>query len=212
MCWSARVSFATYAFSLGVGLYLGLGSPLYWNFIHMQLFEGLMWLDQGCDKGANRAATWLSVLLVCLQPLAAYGSCVLNHGMPYDGWALAAYLAAAPLLVVRCLQELRANGSDSACTRPPADGSSRHLSWGFLPPPTDPAIWAYMIMFLGPYLYCLATAFTWHNAIGTLGMVAIISAAAAYGRENGTWGTMWCFWANATALWLLGTHMARHTR
>lgn len=187
MCWSPEVSFTTFAFSAASGLVAaraGLGvSSLYWLFISMQLVEGFIWLDQGCS-GLNQFASLAGAALVCLQPLAALMASDFSKNTNLRALYAAATAVFFGFVATRSGEQL--------CTAPPAPPAppSRHLSWRFLPSAGHPVTLFWFVLFLAPSL-CTSR---WFESLFLLG---IIGSSVWFGASNQTWGTQFCYWANA---------------
>ena len=197
MCWSAEVSFATFAVSAVCGLIVRTDSPLYWNFISMQLFEGFMWLDQGCGI-VNKTASIAAVVALSLQPLSSLLS---SSGMSPPKSALLLYVAAAAFFAYSF--HASASSKGGYCARPPED--SRHLSWPFVPHPFSLTNVAWMLMFFWPMIaYFKGTA---DEVAKLLFNAVVLSLAIYYGKGNGTWGTNWCYFSNVAGVYMVLSHL-----
>lgn len=199
MCWSAGVSFATFFVSAACGVFITIAyksfSPLYWNFIVMQLFEGMMWLDQGCGR-LNALATAAASLAISLQPLSSLLSKTGWNRAPDGLLCLYAVGAVFFACVTRKTVALSGRGY---CTRPPDD--SRHLSWPFLPRPFTLPIALWFAMYFYPMVaYSDGSAHDW---ISVTFQAAVVLVSIRHGKNNGTWGTNWCYYANITGIYLV---------
>lgn len=200
MCWSPEVSIATYAISALAGIVSGGVKPMFWNFIHVQLCEFFMWMDQGCDKGANRIASYACAALVSLQPLCGLLSVNIICGIPMKTWIITVYCLTTA--VYGYIMLIKPSVGDM-CSRPPEDGSSRHLSWKFMPDRSDPILILYVLTFFAPYVYLAFRRPTIENIVSVVANTFIIGYSYYAGSVNKTWGSDWCFWSNVISIYVL---------
>lgn len=192
MCWSAAVSIGTYAFSALSGLaswYTGENPPpVYWNFIHMQLAEYLMWKDQDCSSGLNAVGTAIAAGLLATQPICAFVGSRIE-----GGWkSILIYTSATAWFstVTVC-------GATDASFCTVKSVTSPHLSWAFLPHPLSPSVVTWMSIFYP----CLFWACKNHLERLSVGLGSAVLALSVYhGALDGTWGSGWCWWANFAAV------------
>jgi hypothetical protein len=212
MCWSAEVSFATFASAVLCGA-AGIASGVrvtgfYWSFVGIQLFEGLMWLDQGCGP-LNAAATLAAAAALAVQPLFSLLAFSSAAGSPAPPLLAGAYGAGAAFFLWLFWDAASRSGA-GPCSRPPGDGSSRHLAWPFLAG-AGAAGKALHLAWLASFLYPMAAYFDgapWSYAGAALNLGAL-APSVYHGWRNGTWGTNWCYYANLAGAGVLAQSVLR---
>jgi hypothetical protein len=216
MCWSASVSLGTFLFSLVatiLGVVAGVVSPalavLFASFFTIQLIEAVAWTAIGrtClvdSIGATGPAALAALVLLHLQPFAAIafglGSARVASwpwGRPLM-WTLAAVYGVVLVLAIATylpqLQKMQTHTGARLGMEPAPNG---HLRWSFLDRPEPLNLAAYMVAFLVPVTLA---APPWISAIV---WITLAASVVSY-RTQGTWGTMWCWSANAISLVFLG--------
>ncbi len=172
MCYSAEVSFGTWAFGMTCAFLLaqqGKFYPFAFVFTQMQLVEGLRWID-AVDE---RILAVLGKLVLFAQPIAAF-------------YEAKAYGFILPYIIVQCLTELWIGSRDLRFVV--ADDG--HFTWKWsglletLPYWIALAIGAYMI--LPPSLF--------------LAMAGLFAYFYSQHSSYGTHGSLWCTWVNV--LWV----------
>lgn len=192
MCWNASVSLNTFlfgAFAVSLGL-LNNTVPItkavfYMSFISMQLVEFFLWKNLHI-KDANRFWSKVALFLICIQPIAALSFIGLTNPLT---WALiVAYLIFITLFItfVSPLDSIDFS-SDKA-----ANG---HLRWNW----SNFPLWAIAIWvaFLFAYLVYVKD---WPMLAVNLALVAVMYAIFV---RTKTWGSLWCWVANAISLIIL---------
>lgn len=204
MCWSFEVSLATYAVSMFAGVVTSTRSFLFYNFVHMQLLEAMMWADQSCQHGWNQAATYASVLLLALQPLGSLMSATKDPPLA----VLSLYAALSVLFLWKMAKDLMdaVGRKGRVCTNPPPDNSSRHLAWDFLSTPRDPVVALFLAAFFVPMAYRAWKSPDSAAYAELFGCLSIVAVSIYIGHRNRTWGSGWCFWANGVSAWMLADH------
>lgn len=196
MCWSREVSLITFATSLAAGLFgLSQGvavSPLYFNFISIQLAEAGMWHDAGCG-GLNQACTAAGILLIATQPMLKMYSLL---GGRRPGWAAPAYAAATALILA--VLALRAARDPSVMCTVRSDRSA-HLSWRFLPGARSPVVALWFAAFFASHLLAPGPL----PALSGLAQAALVAYSMRNAVRDSTWGSRWCYFSNAASLVVL---------
>ena len=184
MCWSAEVSLNTFIFSLFGTMFalangtISVNSALFiMSFASMQLVEYFAWSDLKNTEAASK----FGLALILLQPLLAINA---FYTGPYKTQILVGYVIATVLMVTTRTFQFRMHPAQNG-----------HLMWDFL----HWTGWFYTIWF--------AVFFLGLYYAGTLPFVGavllLLFSVVSYFRDD-TWGSMWCWFANATALYMIG--------
>ena len=189
MCWNASVSLNTYllgVFASCLALFNGvIGVPAFlfmMSFVHMQLVEYFVW----SQTFSNRALSMAAFVLILVQPLVAVfeierrRDLVVPLACAYCAFVLALLTVVYPWNKVDFRMVPAANG---------------HLAWHWLKFPSW-CLLAWMAVLFAPVL--LNKKYV-RLAIG-IGVVATIYVLY---RDTYTWGSLWCWIANALSLYLI---------
>jgi len=190
MCWSARVSLNTYivavfgtVFALANGMPLNLIAWLH-LFSMMQLVEYFLWKNLHIPDW-NTFYSGVGLTILALEPIA---SMFLMESGKLRNSILCAYLLFLAIIILLYYPW-------TPYTKVASNG---HLMWFWQPkemPIITNLIWA--LFFLIPLLL------TSYYLIGIIGVITIIITYVSYNRA-GTWGSMWCWIANAIWLFIIG--------
>lgn len=184
MCWSAEVSLNTFIFSIfGTVFALANGTItvpealFIVSFASMQLVEYFAWSNLKDTITASK----FGLALILLQPLLSINAWYTG---PYKAWVLAGYVVAVVLmLTTRTFQ---------FSMHPAQNG---HLSWDFL----HGSAWFYTVWFA---LFFLGLYYAGALSFGSGALILLLSVAS-YLRDD-TWGSMWCWFANGAAVYMIG--------
>lgn len=195
MCWSAEVSLNTFLVSaFAVVLAYSNGYP--WQvllfilaFSSMQLVEFAVWRWglQDPTSRANTLASAAGALLLLAQPIATI-NLLADSAVRRAFWALYALF-----LAVNAAAHFAGRQSAGSIFRTTV-AENGHLRWHYVST-LSLAITLYMVLILVPVFLASKPAFAVLAA-------ALVASAWTYAR-HGTWGSMWCWWANAISLLLL---------
>ena len=184
MCWSASVSLNTFIFSLFGTVFalfngtITMSHALFiLSFASMQLAEFLAWRNLGDTRFASK----LALFLVLLQPLLSIHA---FYKGPYKSQILAVYFGAVLLMFATHVFKFTMHRAPNG-----------HLAWDWiLMPMWFLAIW-HVLLFLGML----------HNGVleFSVALAILLVSVYTYRRDN-TWGSMWCWAVNGSALWLIG--------
>jgi hypothetical protein len=178
MCYSAEVSFGTWAFGMLSALALlqkgqslqSIAFPL--MITQMQLVEGLQWI-RAVDESTLAI---LGKLVLFLQPVAAF----------YEGKKYAFVL---PYVVAYSIMELFYGSRDLRFVV--AEDGHLEWKWNF-----DPASLEALPYWIGLFV---GTYFILTGEIGAF-MLALLAYFYVYHREFNTYSSLWCVWVNL--LWI----------
>ena len=205
MCWNASVSLNTFLFSsfavaMGVGNnIITVPTAIFWmSFISMQLVEFFLWRSiTKRKKTANAFWSKVGLFIIFIQPLMSMlrigvGS---GNGRGDGNWlhywiVVGAYLAFmalvytvfVPLWTIDFSSERAQNG---------------HLRWNWL---TFPA-WILLVW----VLFLLSNAAYYGEWIDLAVYLLVIGLIYWTYRNTNTWGSLWCWIANAMSLIILGS-------
>lgn len=194
MCWSAEVSLNTFLFSLfGAsfayfnGVISGFSFLYLLSFISMQLLEYFTWKNIN-DKKANRLLSKIGLFLIFIQiPLFIYS----RENFKYKPSLLGIYLLFSLSVFYFDI--------DFSMNKAP----NGHLAWNWLNFP--PIIYLiYVSFFLGLCLY------QERYLSFILYFIIIGGIYYTYNRSN-TWGSLWCWIANAISFKLIGEVFLKKT-
>jgi hypothetical protein len=190
MCWNSKVSLQTFIFSttpLVLCLYFKLinlqNYLIYQTFFSMQLLEYFLWTNLN-NKMWNRIFSMVGfTLIVLLAAFSIYGN---KH--KYSAYVLGLYL----LFVVYILSNIPIDFNTTVAP-------NKHLSWNWLKLPLPIiVIWTLFFMYssvfsiyLGNYTHLPVMIFT--------AFIYLFTFYSYY--DSNTFGTMWCWIANANAIY-----------
>lgn len=192
MCWNASVSLNTFLFSLFTIVLAVFNNVLsiplaayYLSFVSMQLVEYFLW--KNIDKiEYNTLWSKIALVVIILQPIMTI-LCI-GYSDPIMWLMLTLYLlfilyvatVVKPFHTIDFSSERAENG---------------HLRWNWLKFPLWVlVIWVGFVFFENIYHH------RWLDAFWKICVVAIIYYTYI---QSGTWGSMWCWIANAIAIYLL---------
>lgn len=190
MCWSAEVSLQTFIFSttpLVLCLYYNLIDIkqylIYQTFFSMQLVEYFLWTNLK-NKWWNRFFSVIGfTLIILLSAFSIYGS-----QSKYTIKVLALYV----ITVLFTLSTIPINFSTSVA-------SNKHLSWNWLKMPLYVIIiWTLFFMYSSMYSIYMGD----YKDLNMMMFTAFIYVITFYSYySSNTFGTMWCWIANANAIY-----------
>lgn len=193
MCWNASVSINTFLlglFAMALAVGNGVTQPrrclFFLSFVSMQLVEAFLWRNLG-RPAANRAGSVAGYALLILQPLASLASARM------DARTLALSAGAYVALVALALTAGRPWSSIDFSARRAADG---HLAWGWL---DRLPVWI-LLPWLFFFVFRFAYEREWLSLALVVGSLALVYATHA---RSGTWGSLWCWLANAVSIFLI---------
>lgn len=175
MCYSAEVSFGTWAFGMVCSFILSQqGKPYLFPFVvsQMQLVEGLRWIE-AVDE---RILAVLGKLVLFAQPVAAF----------YEAKKYAFIL---PYIVVQAIVELLYGSRDLRFVV--ADDGHFAWKWSF-----DPASLEALPYWIG---LVLGTYYLLPREVGAI-MLGLLAYFYIYHAQYGTYASLWCVWVNL--LWV----------
>lgn len=192
MCWSARVSLNTYIVALfGAAFALANGASLKfiaWMllFSHMQLVEFFIWKNIN-SKHWNRIFSWLGLIVLVLEPIASM--MLMNPGYQRNFLLVAYAVFCAAIVFLYWPWTPRTTVAPNG-----------HLRWHWQHPKMPMAsnlVWlAFFIVPLFLAEYYLA---------GALAVLTVALTMYTYLKHE-TWGSMWCWIANASWLLIIGAY------
>jgi len=190
MCWSSTVSLNTFLFGVFAIFIAALNgySPFklafYASFVVMQLFEYFIWkhLD---NKKLNHRFSMLAGYSLLLQPVAAIG--LVYPQNPKLFWALLACYVVLVFLFSR-----------KSNTYFAYEGKNGHLVWSWLTRQNINLnmVAVYMLFFFLPMLIAK------EYSLFAFALVILITSLYFFWNYD-SWGTMWCWFANALMLWIV---------
>lgn len=175
MCYSAEVSFGTWAFGMLCSFILSQqGKPFLFPFVvsQMQLVEGLRWID-AVDE---RILAVLGKLVLIAQPVAAF-------------YEAKKYSFILPYVVIQAITELLYGSRDLRFVV--AQDGHFNWKWSFNPASLE-ALPYWVGLVLGTY-------FILPREIGGL-MLGLLAYFYINHVEYNTYGSLWCVWVNL--LWV----------
>lgn len=187
MCWNAEISLNTFLFStcaVALATFNGIAQPIealyYMSFVSMQFTEYLAWRN----LSATTAASVMGMGLILVQPALKILTLPASRARTV---LLAAYAAFVTLVALH----IHRRGIDLRMSKAP----NGHLAWHWL---KFPGIYllAWVAFLLTPNLF--KRDYTMF-AINTI----VVSAIYITYIQTNTWGSLWCWIANAYSIWLL---------
>lgn len=187
MCWNADISLNTFLFSTFAVLLATFNGILPWmealyymSFISMQLSEYIAWKD----LSDTRFASLMGLSLILVQPLLNILS--IPSWSPLKEQLLIAYILFIGCVMVYVVYrgvELRMSKA-----------SNGHLTWHWLKFP-GVFLWIWVIFILTPSLIV-------RNYIQFTVNVIVVSVVYYTYIQSNTWGSIWCWVANALSIML----------
>ena len=191
MCWNASVSLNTFLFSLFVIIlayihnYSTKSLLLFLSIILIQLDEFFLWtyLD---NKTLNMYFSIIGLAIISIQPLAAIMILSKSHNRDV---LLFLYL----IFILSCIYFVLQQDWEKFFTTSVAN--NKHLYWHWLPE---------SIFFLLMYLFLLTAPFYLSKIhYGFIFAVTTLLISIYYYFTEHTFGSMWCWFTNAYAFYLL---------
>lgn len=189
MCWNASVSLNTYIFSTFASLFAYsngvtnlLGLIFYQSFVIMQLIEYFIWTK----TFSNRTLSQIALVVVLCQPIL--NILKIEKRPDWIPYLLVAYFVFIAILytVVIPLDTIEFSSTPS---------KNGHLSWNWL------KLNIYAIIILYAFL---AVRWIIDEMYPTLLFItSILIVSIILYKETHTWGSMWCWIANALSFYLI---------
>ena len=186
MCWNATVSLNTFIFSL-FGMLFGLANGIISferalfiiSFVSMQLVEYFTWKNLD-NKQTVRLLSQIGTLVVLSQIvfLMNYHEKLQNKGLWFLGFAGVTLLAFSTTKI------------DYSMHKAP----NGHLAWNWLSTWPKWYLMFWVLCFLGLVLHMK------NYDTFLFALVTILISYYTY-SSSGTWGSMWCWFANILAFW-----------
>ena len=185
MCWSASVSLNTFIFSLFGTVFALVNKTItmkealfFMSFVSIQFVEFLAWRNLGDTGFASRLGLFLVLLQAPLAVNAFYTG-------PYKTQILATYVG----LVVLYL----ATSSPIFAMRPAPNG---HLTWDWS---REGPNWFWI-----PWLALFCLGLLYLSPAKRVFAFILLSVSIATFLNQGTFASMWCWFANVYTLYLIG--------
>ena len=187
MCWSASVSLNTFIFSLfGMGFALANGvidvprALFYLSFISIQLVEYFAWKNMSNTEIPSKVGLFLIFIQIPLMINTFY-----SDG-PYVNLLYGVYFAIAAFAFLTTQIKYSMHKAPNG-----------HLSWDWLNSFPKVYLILFILFYVGISLY--------HPNLFTLPFLLVIIAFTWYTYySSGTFGSMWCWFANIASLyWIL---------
>jgi len=186
MCWSASISLKTYIFSLFACLFAYFNDKItlsmfafYQSYMLMQLVEYFIWSKQF----SNRLLSQIAYILVLLQPIFGILS-VEKHEMLKMGLIFAYFLCYVFIFKPWSTIDFRST--------PAANG---HLAWNWL----QFSVPVLIIWFM----FLLSRSIINKDLLGVLSLLIPVSYSYYMYRDTLTWGSLWCWFSNIMAIYLI---------
>jgi len=201
MCWNAKVSLNTFLFSMAtiVLAYMNeypVGILLYvFAFASMQLVEYFLWnvLD---NPVLNRFFSKISILLLCIQPIAGILLLSSNKQLHF------VYLFLLYLLTTFVVGYLQNKDNPKTLT---TVSRNKHLIW--TNDITDSKnVFAQVLFWFAFLLYMFITLaplfFTKYYIMFFFLVTSLLLSLVAYLKDR-TWGSMWCWFCNSICVYIV---------
>jgi len=191
MCWNSSVSINTYIFGLFACLFSYSNGViniydflLYQSFMIMQLIEYLVWTK----TFSNRLLSQIAFITVLSQPL--FNILRLKSKPEWIPYLLISYISFLIISIIFISSYQNINFTMTA-------SKNGHLSWNWLDIQYFP-----IYLFIWYAFYSITFIIEkWYLAYFNLTLLLIISLVLF--SNTHTWGSMWCWFANATSIYLI---------